>query len=336
MDNPFLPGRDNGRGSRARIQARLAVSVAHICEQCSGHILFDEEAARALVDLLNSPARVRPSVFGDYFALIGALQSHQQDEETVRQGLDRLLSRPFEAGEGIDVRPLLRSHFTQAEEDRLRDQFVSESLVAEQIGRLDDSTAARQVGRVGESLALIAEHAPRSHAEMQQVIAEIVLARDAVGAGETELGACSSLERWGSMLINCDALESPLLLAEALMHEAAHSYLYGASPVEFHVRNPIAELYKSPLRADPRPMDGIYHATFVLARTCFSMNEFAASETLEPEMRGDARDRAGQCRQLFEEGYAVLVRHADYTDEGRAIMAAAHEYMASLEAPVSA
>ena len=336
MDNLFLPGRDNGRASRTRIQARLAVSIAHICEQCSGHISFDEKAALALVELLNSPGRVRPSVFGDYFSLVGAIEAQHQDAEAVSEALGRLLEGPFEAGEGIAVRPLLRSHFTPTEESRLRDQFVSESLAAEQIGRLDEARAAGKVERIRDALALIAEHAPRSHAEMDPVIAEIVLAQDPVGTSETELAACSSLERWGSMLINTDALESSLLLAEAVMHEAAHSYLYGASPVEFHVRNPIGELHKSPLRADPRPMDGIYHATFVLARTCFSMNEFAASVTLDPEMRRDARYRAEQCRSLFEEGYGVLDRHADYTDEGRAIMAAAHDYMAGLATPVSA
>lgn len=336
MDNLFLPGRDSGCAARRRIQARLAVSIDHICEQSRGHIPFDEKAARALVDLLNSPGRVRPAVFGDYFSLFGALQAPHQVEEAVGKALDRLLEGPFEAGAEIAIRPLLPSSFTLAEEARLRDQFASESLAAQQIGRLDEAAAERRVERVRDALALIAEHAPRSHAEMDRVIAEIVLAHDPTGEDETELAACSSLERWGSMLINTDALESPLLLAEALMHEAAHSYLYGASPVEFHVRNPVGEFYKSPLRSDPRPIDGIYHATFVLARTCFSMNEFAASETLDPEMRRDARDRAGQCRRLFEEGYAVLDRHADYTQEGRAIMAAAHDYMASLRtlAPV--
>jgi len=319
-----------------RIQARLAVGIAHILEQCRGIVPFDEEAGCGLVDLLNSPARVHPAVFGDFFSLVGAIGEQRRNEEAVGDALDLLLEGPIKADDGIVIRPLVRSRFNPSEEGRLRDQFVSESLLAEQIGRLDEATAARDVERIENALQMVAGHAPLSYVEMGHVIAEVVLARDPVGEGTTELGACSSLERWGSMLINADALESPLLLAEALMHEAAHSYLYGASPVEFHVRNPIGELYKSPLRADPRPIDGIYHATFVLARTCFSMNEFAASVTLDPEMRKDARDRAEQCRHLFEEGYAVLERHADYTDEGRAIMAAAHDYMAGLRTSAQA
>lgn len=319
-----------------RIQKRLAVSVAHILDRCCGVIPYDTQAGHELVDLLNSTRRVRPSVFGDYFALVGAIDKQQEDQNAARDALDRLLAGPFEAGDGCSVRPLLRTHFTRSEEDRLRSQFVSESLLPEQIGRLEEATAARDVGRIENALRLVAEHAPLSRAEMDHVIAEVVPVRDPFGEGDAELGACSSLERWGSMLINPDAFASSLGLCEALMHEAAHSYLYGASPVEFHVRNPIDELYKSPLRADPRPMDGIYHATFVLARTCFSMNEFAASQRLDPEMRCDARDRARECRDLFMQGYAVLDEHADYTDEGRAIMAAAHHYMASLEASASA
>jgi len=36
--------------------------------------------------------------------------------------------------------------------------------------------------------------------------------------------------------------------------------------------------------------------------------------------------------KLFWDGFAVLDEHADYTDEGRAIMTAAHDYMTGLAA----
>ncbi|MBL6431916.1 MAG: hypothetical protein HPM95_15385 [Alphaproteobacteria bacterium] len=76
------------------------------------------------------------------------------------------------------------------------------------------------------------------------------------------------------------------------MHEAAHGTLFAMSPVEFYVFNPENERYSSPLRLDPRPLDGIYHATFVLARMHIAMRELVA---LAEPGRGRAGAGNGAC-----------------------------------------
>ena len=74
-----------------------------------------------------------------------------------------------------------------------------------------------------------------------------------------------------------------LSLLETLAHEAAHSLLFGIQISGPLVLNPDDARFASPLRVDLRPMDGVYHATFVSARMHFAMQELLASGLLKGE-----------------------------------------------------
>jgi hypothetical protein len=50
-------------------------------------------------------------------------------------------------------------------------------------------------------------------------------------------------------------------MVQMLAHESSHNLLFGFSADESLVENSPEELFPSPLRMDPRPMDGICHAT---------------------------------------------------------------------------
>ena len=79
-------------------------------------------------------------------------------------------------------------------------------------------------------------------------------------------GGVTSLTLWGAVTLNTELHRTPLAIAEALVHEGAHTLLFGYAVDERLVRNPDSERFASPLRSDPRPMDGVFHATFVCAR----------------------------------------------------------------------
>lgn len=337
MSSAFYPSAENGRLARRQIQDRLAESIGHVLEQCRGKVPFDEAPGASLLDALKSDRAVRPEIFSGYFHAVRAIMDPGDEPWEVRRtrieaALKTLLAGPFIAENGVSVRPLCPSYFDPEAERELRDNFVSESLRDEQIVAVDETAAGELAQSVTHAVTLIREHAPETFSEFERCVSEIVPARGRDSADGMEFGGCSSLERWGSILINMDAQSSTVVLCESIIHEGAHNVLFGTSPVEFHIRNGPDELRKSPLRVDPRPLDGIYHATFVLARMCFAMREFAASPTLDPALRAEARERADEALKLFWDGYAVLEEHADYTDEGRAIMEAAHEYMAGLAA----
>ena len=335
--NAFFPSRQNGTTARRRIQNRLAESIGHVLEQCRGKVPFDEASGENLLGVLTSDRAVRPEIFSGYFCAVRAIMDPGDEPWEARRSrieaaLKTLLAGPFTAEGGVSVRPLSPAGFDAEAERELRDNFVSESLLDEQIVQVHEAVAGELARSVEDAVALIREHAPETFSEFERCVSEIVPAKGRDSPDGLEFGGCSSLERWGSILINIDAQPSTLALCESLIHEGAHNVLFGTSPVEFHLRNRPDELRKSPLRVDPRPLDGIYHATFVLARMCFGMREFAASATLDPALRAEARKRADDALKLFWDGYAVLEEHADYTEDGRAIMMAAHDYMAELTA----
>lgn len=335
--NAFFPSAENGSLARRQIQDRLAESIGHVLEQCRGKVPFDEASGENLLDILRSDRAVSPEIFSAYFRAVRAIMDHGDEpwdasRTRIEAALKTLLAGPFIAESGVSVRPLSPAYFDAEAERELRDNFVSESLLDEQIVTVDAAAADELAQTVGHAVALIREHAPETFSELERCVSEIVPASGRNSADGMEFGGCSSLERWGSILINSSAQPTTVVLCESIIHEGAHNVLFGTSPVEFHIRNGPDELRKSPLRVDPRPLDGIYHATFVLARMCYGMREFAASPTLDPALRTEARKRADEALKLFWDGYAVLDEHADYTDYGRAIMTAAHDYMAGLAA----
>ena len=320
----FIPSAENGLTARGAIHARLNEGLRHIFEQCSGHVEFDPARADGLVRRIETGERLPPSLFGCYFTLIRAIQDGSLQQ--VRESLETILSYADSPTATFRIRPFNRNGFSSEEEAEFRTQFVSESLLDEQLAHLDEGIEGDILIQLRRAIDLLQKHAPKTFSEIDVYLSELVPAQGNPVNGITFDGG-SSLERWGSILINAVLPRTDLELGEVIVHEAAHNVLFAMAPVDFHVRNDPRERYKSPLRLDPRPMNGIYHATFVLSRMCFAMREMATSPTADPALQKEALKLADDRRDLFYDGYRVLKDHALYTDEGRAIMQAAARYM---------
>jgi HEXXH motif-containing protein len=120
--------------------------------------------------------------------------------------------------------------------------------------------------------------------------------------------AGSSYRLWGAMLLNAVRRKTRIEIIESVAHENAHSRLFGLCTEEPAVQNPDQELYPSPLRVDPRPMDGVYHATFVSARMHWTMSRVIASGLLTAEglcSRSVTRPRSAELRQRLRDGDAL-------------------------------
>lgn len=323
--NHFIPSAASGLRSRKAIQARLAESLEHIFGQCASHIEFDRQAATTLVDRLLSGERMPPALFGAYFILVETIEEGSLDD--VRRALEMVLRHaagPTPAA--LRVRPLNRTEFTEDEEADLRRSFVSDSLLDEQIGHLTGEKERQSRAQFGRALSILRQHAPASFAEIEAHIGELVPALGKPVNG-MEFDGCSSLERWGSILINASLAKTDLELCEMIAHEASHNALFAMAPLNFHVENDSDERYASPLRVDPRPMNGLYHATFVLARMCYAMREVAASPTAPATLAEEAGKLADVSAALFAKGYETVRQHAIFTPEGREIMRDAAAFM---------
>jgi hypothetical protein len=77
-------------------------------------------------------------------------------------------------------------------------------------------------------------------------------------------------------------------MIEGLSHESAHAYLFALSLGDSFVDNPDDELHPSPLRADPRPLDGTLHATYVSARMHYALSHVIESGVLSRSEENEA------------------------------------------------
>lgn len=321
----FKPSRANGLRARKAIHERLHESLSHVFEQCSEHCEFDRIRADALLSRTRTGERLPPTLFGHFFCLVETIEKDSLQD--VVNALEKVLAHancldPV----AIKIRPFNRSNFREKEESAFRRQFVSDSLVNEQIAHLSEDAEGETIRHFERALEILRNHAPQTFSEIEILASEIVPATGH-GVGGFQFDGSSSLERWGTVLINANLDRTDLELGEAITHETAHNALFAMSPVEFHVDNDPEERYQSPLRLDKRPMNGIYHATFVLARMCFAMTEIAESSSAEEPLKSEATKLAEASRILFADGYRVLEKHANYTAEGRAIMQDAVRYM---------
>jgi HEXXH motif-containing protein len=118
-------------------------------------------------------------------------------------------------------------------------------------------------------------------------------------------------------------------MMEAIAHESAHSLLFGLCTHEPLVDNDDEPVFASPLRADRRPMDGVYHATFVCARMHLAMTRLLESGLLDADGRAAAIAELEADRRNFEAGDSVIRQHGVLTPLGQDVLEGARQYMAS-------
>lgn len=113
------------------------------------------------------------------------------------------------------------------------------------------------------AMNMIRLHDPEVYSEIIEFVVDIKLFKGRVLRGDT------SARTFGSMWIRVPEPEDDQVgyWIEHIVHEVSHLRLEAHFFLEPLVHNPITELkFKAPIRDDPRPMRGIFHACFVLAR----------------------------------------------------------------------
>lgn len=297
------------------IELRMAESLREI------QLFVDPDSTQAsllpVADHVENGGSLRPEAYSAYFALVRSIQVG--DTDSVQELVAALSQSRRPANAGITLRMLNEGEFGRPGLKEVRRHFASPSLTSVQMGAVPTRAERRMTQRLLDALKLIREMAPRAWLDVSRITTEIIAAYGR-SRGFMTFDGCSSLERYGSILVNMRRRRTPLVLAETLVHESAHSLLFALSCNDFRVLNPPTELHKSPLRIDPRPLDGIFHAVFVLAR----MHGFLAEVALNPKtsmiMRKEALKVIGERRKNFLDGHSVLAEHAKLTEIGRELL----------------
>jgi hypothetical protein len=303
----------------------MAESIEHVADQSRGVFAIDEAKVHILTSALRGDRRFPPTTFALYYDLVDAVVEDRLDD-----------------AEGCFAAIVAEKPIERTLDCVVLDDAVLGPGMAARYGRMMDTDAANphrffappaeQSAEfrplLEESLSLMRRGCPRVYAELTELVDQIVLSGGTNLANGEDFLAGSSFTLWGALFLNPAASRTVLSLLQTLAHEAAHSLLFGIQISGALVLNPDEERFTSPLRLDLRPMDGVYHATFVCARMHFAVKELLASGLLKGEEADHAHAAAARDRGHFLEGLRTVKEHGRLSPAGQAVIAGAEAYMA--------
>jgi HEXXH motif-containing protein len=297
------------------LRAALADSIAHVHEAGLQPAGIGPSAVRAALGEIRAH-RIQPGLFGRYYDMVLALRGGRPADAAalLREIVDGAGETPV-----LAVLPFSGAALgaDQARYNRLLD------LAAETPALLappDHPRMQNFAENVAAGLALLARADADMAAELRALIVQIIGAVPPAAASRGFEGA-SSFMLWGAVVLNVERHGTPLDAAAGLVHEAAHQLLFGLSQDAPLIENPPAETFPSPLRRGPRPMLGVFHATFVCARLVHAYRRLHGAAA--PAARGLIAARLAAEQTRFRDGYETVRQHARLTANGAAIMAAA-------------
>jgi HEXXH motif-containing protein len=155
------------------------------------------------------------------------------------------------------------------------------------------------------------------HGEIDAFLTRIYVAVANRSRSAKGFGAVTSLMVWGASFVNVEYYKTRWDAVQFLVHEITHSLLFGLACEQPLIQNSPDESYKSPLRADPRPMDGIFHATLVCARLADFNKAWLESGLVAGDDRSRCEEAILQNSRLFHDGLLVIDQNGKLSEQGR-------------------
>jgi HEXXH motif-containing protein len=301
------------------MRERLADSLEYVFGELAEMLGAATDAAAEVIRQIRSGPQ-SPHAFGAYYDLVLALEA--DDVESAREIARELLAQSGVSGTqvgAIDDRP-------GSEAERYR------RLLLADIEAADAPDAALMTGcreRLAEAFELLDAGFPEMAAEIRALLRDIVVAAGPTDPKALTFDGASSYMLWGAILLNARGQKTVLDTAQALAHESGHNLLFGFCASGPLIENSDDELFSSPLRTDPRPMDGVVHATYVVARMHQTLSRLLESGVLDQGQIAAARTDLAAHRRNFHAGDEVIRTGARLTEVGQTAMEAARNYMAT-------
>jgi len=320
----FFPNHLRAQRLDQRMHQQLGESIAYLADELQRQLSSDTHALQTLAENLKAGARYSPATFGLYYQATQALLDDQltQAQERLQQLREQT---PIEAAQpSIKTLDQLQPNTKRALYQRLMDTDPNTpfTIVPPPAATREASVKAFESG-----LRRLHDLIPELAAEFNAIIHEVILVVGDREANGYDFAGGSCYMLWGALFINAEFHSNDVAMIEAIAHESAHSLLFGFTIDEALVENPDEDLYTSPLRDDPRPMDGIYHATFVSARMHWAMSQLLETGQLNSEEVQQARASQTASKRGFFSGYKTVEKFAQMSLTGQALMNNAHQYM---------
>jgi hypothetical protein len=315
----FTPDVERGRIYYARIKDRLAESFRQIGAASSPVVEIDETRLAAFLDSVSHAQKISPRFFAIYHELLVA--ADEDDLDTVSRLFAELIHADSQS-DSVNFFNVTDEHLGSGNGARYKKWADMDPENPLSIIALTPAEFDRMATTTREAFALMDAGAPEVSGEIRSILAEVVFAGGDAGE-KLVFHGISSFYLWGAILLNAHGHKTALEIVQTVAHESAHMYLFAAAIDSPLVENPDEDRYHSPLRLDPRPMDGIYHA----ARMHYVLERILASGTLPPALLEEATTALATHVKAYRECYEVVSSHGHLTELGQGLLSRAHAYM---------
>lgn len=163
-----------------------------------------------------------------------------------------------------------------------------------------------QLVKLDSALDLIADTWSELYDEVLSLTSSITMLE-----GNPFIGG-SDIVCFGASFFDLDPEWSVLAYADHVIHEAAHQRFHAEFESEPALLNPTSTQAPSPIRRDPRPLEGSLHATFVFMRLTQFMERIVGSD-----VSLDATSRLHRHFLGFQTGIDTLNTYAEFTERGK-------------------
>ena len=322
----FYPNLNQTSTLDCRSRLSLADSLDYLTQQSLATLNFDFTKLEPLINAIRSGQRFPGTTFYIYAEIVIALYNNEQKKAidwfnkiiieeplpVIEFGPCRIL--PYDASPHLENQEI----YTRAM-DSDRDMHFFMNAPSNELSHQFSH-------RIISAFKLMQLAMPELAEEFKVLVSDIVMVVDDVKS-DYQFDGGSSYFLKGTLFLNATSHQTDIAMVEVLAHESAHMLLYACTFDEPLVLNPDEDLFPSPLRSDLRPMDGIYHATFVSARMHWAMQSLIDSGTLNPEDLIAAQKARDEDLNNFWAGYQVVKEHGELTHSGEQIIQTAVDYM---------
>jgi HEXXH motif-containing protein len=268
--------------------------------------------------------RIAPAIFARYLELVEAVQSGA-DERAGELFVE--IDRLCDEDSSLRIAPFSRGELG---EDYVRypEILFTSDYGTQPITEISDVEFTKVRDNLESGLELLTRISPTLAGEIETLWLRIYVGESNPEFGGRKFGGVTSFLLWGATFLNAKAYGSPEMAVDFLVHESTHSLLFALSAEEPLVLNRLEDRYPSPLRTDPRPMDGIYHATLVSARVAWVFQLWLDSgEVGDQDRIGKIRDRAVGA---FRDGAETVRKDGKLSSLGSDLFSQASDVMSGM------
>lgn len=138
-------------------------------------------------------------------------------------------------------------------------------------------------------------------------------------------GSGTSFTFFGMIATTCYPDETSVLhVLDMLVHETAHLYIFALSASDELVLNPSNQAFTAPFRKDPRPMLGIFHAAFVLARLIYVFTKMLDYDHALQFKKAELVTRVRTYVEKYDSCRNTIQTHGKLTDIGHHLIESTH------------